>query len=393
MTGSRSVLGTVPASHRLLDIEALRGIAVAMVYLQHLPILLPSTSALFVFETRYWHGAAGVDLFFCISGFVIARSLLPNLDACADATSAVETTLTFLLRRFWRLTPSAWLWIAVVIVLSATFNVTGVFGSVYDDTASGLAAAFSGYNLWFAGLPDQTLSGCLSGYWSLSFEEQFYLALPIAALVLRRRLVWLLAMLLLYQLLFIQPTLLAAVTRPGGIAVGVLLALWSVRRSYAQAKPVFLARNGLIRTTFLILVIFLLGSLASPFLAPLYSVPQGLVALVAGVLVYAASFDSGFIAGRGAVRHVLCWLGSRSYAIYLIHLPVFALVREVGYRAVIHGYAWNNHSSGLMVGVSGVVVLCLAELNYRFVEAPGRSRGRKIDVRLPSQHAGTASFG
>ena len=78
------------------DIEVLRGIAVIYVVIFHaygnlIPWRSPELSALFV----NFGGGSGVDLFFVISGFVIARTLIPKLDACADRRQFWVTSLAF----------------------------------------------------------------------------------------------------------------------------------------------------------------------------------------------------------------------------------------------------------------------------------------------------------
>jgi len=64
---------------KIADIELLRGFAILFVLMEHLRINLftwntPAIDHLLAYF-RFW---SGVDLFFVISGFVIARSLLPK---------------------------------------------------------------------------------------------------------------------------------------------------------------------------------------------------------------------------------------------------------------------------------------------------------------------------
>ena len=50
---------------RIADIEVLRGVAILMVLVEHLPInLIYWHGGLMDFIWAYWHGASGVDLFF-----------------------------------------------------------------------------------------------------------------------------------------------------------------------------------------------------------------------------------------------------------------------------------------------------------------------------------------
>ena len=50
---------------RILELDAVRGIAAAMVLITHLP-------------RGFWFGETGVDLFFVLSGFLITRIILKS---------------------------------------------------------------------------------------------------------------------------------------------------------------------------------------------------------------------------------------------------------------------------------------------------------------------------
>ena len=76
-------------AHKIIsDIEALRAIAVLMVMVAHLPWFwaAPETAWLKTVLARWW---SGVDVFFCISGFVISRSLLANMEAAGSGQRVV----------------------------------------------------------------------------------------------------------------------------------------------------------------------------------------------------------------------------------------------------------------------------------------------------------------
>src|SRR5207253_1240640 len=70
---------------RIMDIELLRAIAVLGVLFHHLqgsmfPTPVPLLEAINAHVQSWW----GVDLFFVISGYVIARSLIPVLQRCTS---------------------------------------------------------------------------------------------------------------------------------------------------------------------------------------------------------------------------------------------------------------------------------------------------------------------
>ena len=112
---------------RIDDIEVLRGLSVLMILFSHLrlsliPWEIPWWDHLTKYYFEFW---PSVDLFFAISGFVIARTLLPMVRAGRAAGQAPRTLLAFWVRRAWRILPSAWLWLWIMLLQSAVFNRSG----------------------------------------------------------------------------------------------------------------------------------------------------------------------------------------------------------------------------------------------------------------------------
>ncbi len=372
---------------RIEEIEVLRAIAVLMVVLDHIPYnLFFWHSGLQDFLLEYWDGGTGVDLFFAISGFVIARTLLPRLQAAQNAGYLAET-LTFLLRRFWRLQPSAWLWLAVPLVLCVTFNQTNAFHDLHSNLASAVTAVMLVNNLRFGALFGVGDTSIVVPYWSLSLEEQFYLLLPLMVFLLRRRVALLMMALLVYQFLMPQGAVYNC-TRPGAIAVGVLLAIWSGHPAYRMAAPSFLLASPLLRLVFLVMAVLLLGTLGSALPAPIGTVTSGLVAVLSGALVYAASLGRGYVMQPGWWRACFVWLGSRSYAVYLTHMIAFALTHEVyvRYHPVI--FVITDQMAAIFLAAGLGLTVLFAELNYRFVETPGRRYGRRLRLSAAALPAG-----
>ena len=167
------------AERRLVEIEVLRGIAIVMVLVEHIAFNLFHFGAwINDFTLSTWRGAAGVDVFFAISGFVIARGLLPRLQASTSTQARVANVLGFLLRRFWRLQPAAWVWLAIPLVLTLTFNSSGAFLTWEENLPSAISGLLGIANLRLGLIVHG--SGIAFPYWSLSLEEQFYLLLPMA---------------------------------------------------------------------------------------------------------------------------------------------------------------------------------------------------------------------
>jgi peptidoglycan/LPS O-acetylase OafA/YrhL len=75
---------------------------------------------------------------------------------------------------------------------------------------------------------------------------------------------------------------------------------------------------------------------------------------------------------------VLLWFGSRSYALYLTHIPAFFLTREIWFRLAPPGTNFGGSYSLRYVVTASLLLFAFAELNYRFVETPFRRRGARI---------------
>jgi peptidoglycan/LPS O-acetylase OafA/YrhL len=359
------------------DIECLRAFAVIGVVITHAQSDLfrpglPWLERVFAIVEPW----CGVDLFFAISGFVIARSLLPQLSAVSGNLSAqCHVVATFWIRRAWRLLPSAWLWLALILLASIIANRSGVFGSVGVNLMATLAGLFNVANLRFADTMFRSPYGASFVYWSLSLEEQFYIALPLLAIGTRRYFPWVLAALVAMQLPMQRSVLLMAL-RTDALSLGVLLAMASSTRLYARIEPRILGRIRGSGGFVLILLLSLMGAFAR-LNNTCSAYAMGAVAITATILVWIASYNENYLIQQGRLKRALIWVGNRSYAIYLCHIPVFFLLRECAFRlGIAHVSAWP-----LSVTAAGLIALA-ATLNFRFVEQPLRRHGRLVAERF-----------
>jgi len=154
----RSLLIPPPGTFPSLD--ALRTAAIVLVIGNHLAVggseLAPSPVWSF---TLFRYGWTGVDLFFVLSGFLIGRQLQREL----QRTGSVNVP-RFLLRRGLRIWPLYFAWVAFLALALGKWRGLGpdlLFLSNY-------------------------VQGQVSGGWSLSTEEQFYLVVPLLLLGAQR---------------------------------------------------------------------------------------------------------------------------------------------------------------------------------------------------------------
>ena len=287
-------------------LDTLRGVAVVLVVVAHLHV--PGFAG---------GGQTGVVMFFVLSGFLITRLLIEE----RARTGSVSLT-GFYRRRAVRLLPALFVFLTVAVGLGwatvgQSIPVVGYYGN--------LVRAWAGTNL-----------GLLSHSWSLAIEEQFYLAWPVALLVLKRPQRILIAVVAVAWTLRIvavdQVVHFDTLARGDAIALGCLAALYiDTWRPSRWAFPVGLAAGVLAVTD-------LFGFRWTVTLAA-----------AAGVMLLAGSLD--------ADRVRLGWFGKRSYGLYLWHFPLVVL------------YGWW----GLPVA------LAATELSWRLVEQPAQRWRRSKD--------------
>lgn len=146
------------------DIQGLRGVAVLLVVAYHSDVLLSG-------------GFVGVDVFFVVSGYVISRMLVRELQV-ADGLDFRR----FYLRRIRRILPAVGVMLALTLILSAALVPVATHAVT---VRTGFAAALINANTYLIrpdGVGGYFEPGAetnpLLHMWSLSVEEQFYLIFP-----------------------------------------------------------------------------------------------------------------------------------------------------------------------------------------------------------------------
>lgn len=149
------------------DVDGLRAVAVALVILYHAGLGFPG-------------GFIGVDVFFVISGFIITRLLVREIE------ENVFTFRGFWARRIGRIVPAATAMTLVVLAIGSIL----LLPSDYVDLAMGSIAQqsmLSNVYLWktsgYFAKPAEM--NPLLHTWSLAVEEQFYLAYPLFIVMFR----------------------------------------------------------------------------------------------------------------------------------------------------------------------------------------------------------------
>jgi peptidoglycan/LPS O-acetylase OafA/YrhL len=323
-------------------------------------------------------GFLGVNIFFVLSGYLITSIMLP----------AQGQRFTINLRDFWigrmkRLLPAAYVMILLTIIWVTLFN-RELLHTVRGDAISSI---FYTSNWWFIfhevsyfdsfGSPSP-----LKNLWSLAIEEQFYIIWPIvlaiglyifnkqskfAIYVFSGAICSAMLMSLLYEP-GTDPSraYYGTDTRSFELLIGCWLALvWPMKRLSSKKLSVKL-HNTLNLTSIISLVIFIFCVLfVDEYQVFLYRGGMFLICMNAAILIACVCHPASLL-GKLLAWKPLCWIGTRSYGIYLWHYPVIVLstpVYEIGNPAY-----WR-------VGLQLAVTFIIAELSYRVIEMPIRKHG------------------
>jgi peptidoglycan/LPS O-acetylase OafA/YrhL len=336
------------SAQRLAFLDALRGIAVGLVLLQHVgELLVPAVRELATSAVQL--GQLGVIVFFLCSGCIVPASLERG------SGSRGVRVRSFWRSRFFRLYPMYWLSLGAALLLVATGRYTPAGGV---DAGAWLVNAAMVQGL--VGRPD-----VIGVYWSLAFELIFYLAVSLLfVLGLQRR----------SALLSLTASAASAALAVAGAQLGrhVPLGVFCVVTMFAgtvvhhwytgtvRLRTLVLCLAAALASGTTLLAAMLLGQDDSTSLGTRSFVPM----LSAWFGAYAV-FCLALLLRAYRFPRVLVRLGVMSYAVYLLHPLVLAAVPRVG-GPVVTALVWT----GLTVALSGIC--------HRFVELPAIRLGRRL---------------
>lgn len=378
---------TERAASKNSDIEALRALAIVAVIMAHVSRLLPPDHPYLGLLAHAGFGF-GVDIFFCVSGFLITQSLLRYMPDRPDPALLMPVAGPFLVRRFWRLMPSALFWILALLLCAALLDGKGTLLSFDTSLKPALAAALQLFDFYFSTCRDNGTCGEFGIYWSLSLENQYYLVLPLLAVLAGRRLLpWIFLVLFGVQFFLDRqlttPTPFLWALRTDAICLGTLLALLSRTVYYRDAEPTIL-RVPLLGIAAAAYILALLAGITVPH--PPVRHAMGVTALLSAMLTWAASYNRNYLTSNRIVRTVALYIGSRSYAIYLTHMLAMSLAAWLVRQGALAGLV-QQWGPGVSIGIFVVLTLLFSEFNYRVIENPLRAYGYRRAARVKAQQA------
>lgn len=330
------------------EIDGLRALAILPVVFFHADISLFSG------------GYVGVDVFFVISGFLITRILVDELNSNRFSIAG------FYERRARRILPALFVMVALTVPAAWRWLPPSEM-TKFSDSLSSVALFSSNFLFWRQSGYFDTAAELkpLLHTWSLAVEEQYYILFPVLlALIYRIGKRWLVPVLLV---LFLSSLALAEIvvyqkpsaaffllpTRGWELLLGALCTLRGASHASTVRSNVLSAIGmGMIGVS----VVFFDRSTPTPSLFTL--VPTVGAALI---LLYARA-DS--LAGMVLTNRFIVGIGLISYSTYLWHQPVLVFLRYGTIGPVGYQEKW----------MAIVAAFALGYLSWRYIETPFRNR-------------------
>lgn len=364
------------ASNKILPVTSIRFFAALYVLLFHVVTgdEDSSTRGLGVVHRTLALGYVSVSFFFFLSGFVLA------ITYCTRAEKVPARN--FFLSRFARIYPA----LAACLLLDLPHQLYADVHLLHHsagDVLTMLLISFAALEAWF---PHR--SGLDAASWSITVEMFFYLIFPFVAMRLWR----------------MRPARMWAFAA-GTYAAGNLLVLYLMLRGVSMASIGWnpLTHVAEFLTGLCLAKLFLaissrpawsarLASLAPAFLAvsaavflaiPMFRIPVPVMLLQHSILLPLYGLTILALAsGHRTITRILSvpWLvtlGEASFALYLIHAPLFALLRRPIEKAPAIGIPLGI---GLAIGLSVLSFLYLETPARRYILNRAHARSRENEV-------------
>jgi exopolysaccharide production protein ExoZ len=335
----------------LVRIQLLRAVAAYMVVVFHAVEFLVGSTSLPI--PRAAIGAAGVDIFFVISGFIMVH-----------VTREGETPAGFALNRISRIVPLYWL--GTLAVVLAVLVAPWSFPNALTDPASILKS--------LAFIPSIDARGSFEPIlfvgWTLNFEMAFYAVFALSLFAPRR-----------YRTIALVAGLVALFAAGRLIAQTNPMSFYGNAILFEFAAGCFIGaavRNPALKPAFgrvpavLVVALGAAGFLASALLpesplprALLWGVPATLIVLGAVLLDIRKPASSRTLAAH---------LGDASYSAYLLHPFVVVAVGVITLKLL--GQGWM--AAVAMVAATLLATAVVSGLSFRLVERPSAQLLRRL---------------
>lgn len=349
----------------IINLQILRAAAAFLVFFHH---FIPNIDRLFPGAKVYEFGAAGVDIFFVLSGFIM---VLTTFNKDSDP-------IRFFVNRVVRIVPIYWIMtLAIVSLFLIGFRPIGVLDLQFSYIWKSLFfIPFTRNGLW---------EPILSVGWTLNFEMFFYALFAFLLIFPNFRLRILLLVTVLMCLvgtgmLFTLNPYLEYYTSPVilDFALGAGFGVFYVSRRANFSSGNRAGAWLLIATGALLIAVTGSGlglSSSHNILRPMTWGLAGLLLIYGCVLLE----ENGFV----AKNKILISLGNASYSIYLVH----NLMIQVSEKAVSQFLAPGLVALGMMIVGALVLTTIFGWASYKFIESPINQSYRRLTINAQKMEA------
>lgn len=360
------------------SLEGIRGYAFLLVFFMHycsrsdFPFqeskwLYP----IFLFRQTAW---LTVPVFFVLSGFLISGILI-------DTRERVGYFKIFYCRRILRVFPIYYLTLIGVAFVDVHHGLT--MGRHFWSHFVYLHNVLPGYKRTWS---RWTAEDQITHLWSMGVEEQFYLVMPLVVWLFPQRrtllkfVVSLIAACIVIRFtspwLHISPYLMTffTPTRVDAILMGAVLAIIARYPIYKRMER--FARHAAVAGILGTVAIAVRTHGVVPTTAFLNAVLISVLNLTA-VAIVVCVMQQGSLVCRLCSQSWICWLGARSYGLYLFH-ATYANWFLTTFVERLNRHMTRMHALVLSVGTAFCLTLFLAVLSYRLIEQPAMNLKKRI---------------
>lgn len=367
------------------QIDFLRGAAIIVVLILHFnwAYHLDQSALSHMFSAHFikavsTNGNYGVTVFFVISGFLITTTAFERYK-----TLGKINLVEFYIFRGARIVPCLLLVLSLIVLLYKMH--IPIFANNHQTT-SFILAIFSVLTFWHNVLMAKFgyFNYCLNIYWSLSVEEIFYLAFPLLCLFFNkmRFIVSLLLVLILIGPIFRHHYSANEIIALYGyfscfdaIAIGCCAAI------FANIYQFSTNQLSMKITQFIAVLAMIVVYLYANIMDNVVVGPSLMAVSAAVFLICAKNTKIDAINKKsGIFLNAVCWFGKNSYELYLFHIIVLALMKEI-----ISPDELGNYTKLLWLAVFFIGATLLASLITKYYSQPLNKRLREYFVTLHSK--------
>ena len=330
---------------RRIDIDVLRAISVISVIIFHLD------------KNFFPLGYLGVDIFFVISGYLITKIIIKDLE------NKKFSFKNFYLRRIRRILPAFLVVLFATLLFTFPILLTSDF-KVFIESMIASLGFFPNIYFWitggYFGTNDELKP--LLHLWSLGVEEQFYLFFPIIFFLIFHKFAKLINKILSILLIIfisyfiniffinkghLDPNFFLFPARTWQFGLGVIAAL----------LPLFEFKSRLYNS---FAIYFACILIIINFCLIIPNLPHAtLISVGAAILLYVKINQNSYLFKLINFK-ILIYIGLISYSLYLWHWPIISLIKYININPL-------NFSHIL---ISVILTFLLATFTWKFVEQP-----------------------